>query len=94
MFHCLERGWRGTGFLASFGMRGYADAPCLCPSFVGSATEDYMSKLTLISFPTCPYVQRAVIALKEKGVPFEVIYIDLANKPDWLLAISWAGCRF
>lgn len=50
-----------------------------------------MSKLTLISFPTCPYVQRAVIALKEKGVGFDVVYIDLANKPDWFLAISPLG---
>jgi glutathione S-transferase len=50
-----------------------------------------MSKLTLISFPTCPYVQRAVIALKEKGVDFEVVYIDLANKPDWFLDISPLG---
>lgn len=50
-----------------------------------------MSKLTLISFPTCPYVQRAVITLKEKNVPFEVVYIDLANKPDWFLAISPLG---
>src|SRR5258707_5734708 len=30
----------------------------------------------------CPYVQRAVIALTEKGVAFERIDIDLANKPD------------
>jgi glutathione S-transferase len=50
-----------------------------------------MSKLTLISSPTCPYVQRAVIALKEKQVPFEVIYVDLSNKPDWFLAISPLG---
>ena len=50
-----------------------------------------MSKLTLISFPTCPYVQRAIIALKEKNVDFDVIYIDLANKPDWFLAISPLG---
>jgi glutathione S-transferase len=50
-----------------------------------------LSKLTLISFPTCPYVQRAVIALKEKGVDFDVVYIDLANKPDWFLAISPLG---
>lgn len=50
-----------------------------------------MSKLTLISFPTCPYVQRAVIALKEKQVEFEVVYIDLADKPDWFLAISPLG---
>lgn len=50
-----------------------------------------MTKLTLISFPTCPYVQRAVIALKEKKVDFDVVYIDLANKPDWFLAISPLG---
>ena len=50
-----------------------------------------MSKLTLISFPTCPFVQRAVIALKEKHVEFDVIYIDLANKPDWFLDISPLG---
>jgi glutathione S-transferase len=50
-----------------------------------------MTKLTLISFPTCPFVQRAVIALKEKQVPFDVVYIDLANKPDWFLAISPLG---
>lgn len=48
-------------------------------------------KLTLISFPTCPFVQRAVIALKERDVAFEVIYIDLADKPDWFLKISPLG---
>jgi glutathione S-transferase len=50
-----------------------------------------MTKLTLISFPTCPFVQRAVIALKEKHVDFDVVYIDLANKPDWFLEISPLG---
>jgi glutathione S-transferase len=47
--------------------------------------------LKLISHQLCPYVQRAVIALTEKGVPFERIDIDLANKPDWFLAISPLG---
>ncbi len=47
--------------------------------------------LTLISHHLCPYVQRAVIALTEKQVPFERIDIDLANKPDWFLAISPLG---
>ncbi|MEO5808128.1 glutathione S-transferase family protein [Devosia sp.] len=50
-----------------------------------------MSKLTLISFALCPFVQRAVIALKEKNVPFDVVYIDLANKPQWFLDISPLG---
>jgi glutathione S-transferase len=36
-------------------------------------------------------VQRAVIALTEKGVPFERIDIDLSNKPDWFLKISPLG---
>ena len=49
------------------------------------------AELKLISHKLCPYVQRAVIALTEKGVTFERIDIDLANKPDWFLAISPLG---
>ncbi len=49
------------------------------------------AKLTLISHKLCPYVQRAVIALNEKGVPFERVDIDLANKPDWFLKLSPLG---
>ena len=50
-----------------------------------------MPKLTLISHDLCPYVQRAVIALTEKGVAFDRVYVDLADKPDWFLAISPLG---
>jgi glutathione S-transferase len=50
-----------------------------------------MSSLTLVSHLLCPYVQRAAIALAEKGVPFEKIYIDLQAKPDWFLKISPLG---
>lgn len=50
-----------------------------------------MTKLTLISAPTCPFVQRAVIALKEKQVDFDIVYVDLTNKPDWFLALSPLG---
>lgn len=47
--------------------------------------------LRLISHDLCPYVQRAAISLTEKGVDFERTYIDLADKPDWFLAISPLG---
>ena len=47
--------------------------------------------LKLISHKLCPYVQRAVIALNEKGVAFERVDIDLADKPDWFLRISPLG---
>jgi glutathione S-transferase len=48
-------------------------------------------KLTLVSHHLCPYVQRAIIALAEKDVPHERVYIDLADKPDWFKAISPLG---
>jgi glutathione S-transferase len=61
-------------------------------SRLGSPLEVVMTaKLTLISHKLCPYVQRAVIALNEKGVPFERVDIDLANKPDWFLKLSPLG---
>lgn len=49
------------------------------------------ARLTLVSHPLCPYVQRAAIALTEKGVPFERLQIDLADKPAWFRAISPLG---
>ena len=47
--------------------------------------------LTLVSHKLCPYVQRAVIALTEKGVPFTRRDVDLANKPEWFLRVSPLG---
>ncbi|WFU01457.1 glutathione S-transferase family protein [Rhizobium sp. CB3171] len=49
------------------------------------------AKLILVSHYLCPYVQRAVITLAEKSVPFELRYVDLSAKPDWFLAISPLG---
>jgi glutathione S-transferase len=47
--------------------------------------------LTLVSHDLCPYVQRAAIALMEKGAPFERVFVDLSNKPEWFRAISPLG---
>lgn len=47
--------------------------------------------LELVSFKLCPYVQRALIALKEKQVPYKITYIDLSEPPEWFLAISPLG---
>jgi glutathione S-transferase len=42
----------------------------------------------LVSFKTCPWVQRAAIVLREKGIDFEFRHITPDNRPDWFLAIS------
>src|SRR4029453_4425791 len=47
-----------------------------------------MTKYLLVSFKTCPWVQRAAIILREKKVDFEFRHIDPDNRPDWFLAIS------
>jgi len=47
--------------------------------------------IKLVSFKLCPYVQRAVITLEEKGVPYALEYIELDDPPDWFGEISPFG---
>ena len=47
-----------------------------------------MAKYLLVSFKTCPWVQRAAIVLREKDIAFDFRHIDPDNRPDWFLAIS------
>lgn len=50
-----------------------------------------MSKPRLISFKICPFVQKSVILLKEKGVDYDIEFIDVYNPPEWFLKISPTG---
>ncbi|WP_018873344.1 glutathione S-transferase family protein [Thioalkalivibrio sp. ALJ16] len=47
--------------------------------------------LHLISFAICPFVQRSVITLKYKKVPFQLDLIDLLDPPDWFRERSPLG---
>ena len=47
-----------------------------------------MTHYLLVSFETCPWVQRAAIVLREKNIDFEFRHIPRDNRPDWFLAIS------
>lgn len=50
-----------------------------------------MTKYRLISFKTCPWVQRAAIVLREKKVEFEFVHIESGSRPDWFGEISPHG---
>ncbi len=50
-----------------------------------------MTGYRLISFKTCPWVQRAAIVLREKKIAFEFVHIESGNRPDWFAAISPHG---
>lgn len=47
--------------------------------------------LELISFKLCPFVQRSVITLLEKGHDFQITYINLDAPPSWFKDISPLG---
>jgi glutathione S-transferase len=40
--------------------------------------------LTLYDAPRCPYCARARIALAEKGLEYEVMEVDLSDRPQWI----------
>lgn len=46
------------------------------------------AEFELISFNLCPFVQRSVITLLHKQVPYDITYIDLVDPPLWFLEIS------
>ena len=45
-------------------------------------------RLELVSFKLCPFVQRSVITLLEKGRDFQITYINLDAPPQWFKDIS------
>jgi glutathione S-transferase len=47
--------------------------------------------LELVSFKLCPYVQRVVITLRHREMPFRVTFIDLDAPPAWFTEASPFG---
>jgi len=42
-------------------------------------------KIRIYSMRFCPYAQRALLGLQLKQIPFEVVNVDLIQKPEWYL---------
>ncbi|XP_054013208.1 pyrimidodiazepine synthase-like [Hylaeus anthracinus] len=42
-------------------------------------------KVRLYSMRFCPYAQRIHLVLDAKHIPYDVVYVNLTNKPEWLL---------
>ncbi|KAJ9124892.1 hypothetical protein QFC24_002821 [Naganishia onofrii] len=51
---------------------------------IANTLDSTMAKrLILYSADVCPYAHRARVALKASGADFEIVEIDLKNKPEW-----------
>ncbi|HEX9416757.1 MAG TPA: glutathione S-transferase family protein, partial [Gaiellaceae bacterium] len=47
--------------------------------------------LTLYDAERCPYAARVRIVLAEKGIPYETVAIDLADRPAWMYKKNSTG---
>ncbi|XP_069317171.1 glutathione S-transferase omega-1 isoform X2 [Eulemur rufifrons] len=47
--------------------------------------------IRVYSMRFCPFAERTLLVLKAKGIPHEVININLKNKPEWLFKKNPAG---
>jgi glutathione S-transferase len=47
-----------------------------------------MAELRLYSARACPFAHRTRLVLAEKNQPFELVEVDLANKPAWFAGVS------
>lgn len=63
-----------------------------------SAAPDFSNRSVLLAkqgpsgeLGDCPFTQKANLALRFRGVPFDVELVDLSEKPDWFLGLNEDG---
>lgn len=56
----------------------------ICPPIVPG-------KIRLYSMRFCPYAQRVHLVLDAKKIPYDVVYVNLTQKPEWLLEKNPCG---
>ncbi|KAI5637090.1 pyrimidodiazepine synthase [Phthorimaea operculella] len=57
----------------------------------GDPLPPYNGKLRVYNMRFCPFAQRTILALNAKGVDYEVVNINLTDKPEWLPSKSPLG---
>ncbi|XP_050351610.1 pyrimidodiazepine synthase-like [Nymphalis io] len=57
----------------------------------GDPLPPYNGKLRIYNMRYCPYAQRTILALNAKQIDYEVVNINLVEKPEWLIRKSALG---
>nr|UQQ66577.1 glutathione S-transferase omega 3 [Conogethes punctiferalis] len=57
----------------------------------GDPLPPFTGKLRVYNMRYCPFAQRTILALNAKQIDYEVVNIDLMNKPEWLFTKSGFG---
>ncbi|KAL0822435.1 hypothetical protein ABMA28_004505 [Loxostege sticticalis] len=57
----------------------------------GDPQPPYNGKLRIYNMRFCPYAQRTILALNAKEIDYEIVNVNLMNKPDWIFDKSPFG---
>ncbi|XP_038223600.1 pyrimidodiazepine synthase-like [Zerene cesonia] len=57
----------------------------------GDALPPFTGKLRLFAMRFCPYAERSVLVLNAKKLEYDLVHIDLDNKPEWIFSFSPKG---
>ncbi|KAI5637092.1 pyrimidodiazepine synthase [Phthorimaea operculella] len=57
----------------------------------GDLLPPYKGGLRLFAMRFCQYVQRTLLVLRAKNIPYDIVYVDLKHKPEWIYDYSPKG---
>ncbi|CAF4924812.1 unnamed protein product [Pieris macdunnoughi] len=57
----------------------------------GDALPPYNGKLRLFAMRFCPYAERSILVLNAKKLQYDLVHIDLDNKPEWIFSFNPKG---
>ncbi|VVC98718.1 unnamed protein product [Leptidea sinapis] len=57
----------------------------------GDSLPPYSGKLRLFAMRFCPYAERSVLVLNAKKLAYDLVFIDLDNKPEWIFSFNPKG---
>lgn len=58
---------------------------------IGDALPPYNGKLRLFAMRFCPYAERSVLVLNAKKLEYDLVFVNLDNKPEWVFQYSPKG---
>ncbi|CAB3238043.1 unnamed protein product [Arctia plantaginis] len=57
----------------------------------GDALPEFGGKLRLFAMRFCPYAERTVLVLNAKNLQYDIVFINLDQKPEWIYNFSPKG---
>ncbi|KAG6444795.1 pyrimidodiazepine synthase [Manduca sexta] len=57
----------------------------------GDVLPPYSGKLRLFAMRFCPYAERSVLVLNAKNLQYDLVFINLDHKPEWIFNFSPKG---